>query len=173
MHSSSTLISPLIPDSVDVVLNADEPPIISRELRHHHQRRFPGERMKPHTAKWIVQRIQESDTPAAVGILSAWTHHARPLEASEATIIELNGVPDSDIIEALNELCSPKRFIQGSKGNKLTMRVILSTIDHSQTLETTALLDSGCTGSTIHTCFVKKQQSTNKTTTQTHSRLQR
>jgi len=155
MHSSSTLTSPLIPDSVDVVLNADEPPIISRELRHHHQRRFAGERMKPHTAKWIAQRIQESDTPAAVGILSAWTHHARRLEASEATIIELNGVPDSDIVEALNELRSPKRFIQGSKGNKLTMRVILSTIDHSQTLETTALLDSGCTGSTIHTRFVK------------------
>jgi hypothetical protein len=51
-----------------------------------------------------------------------------------------------------------KRYIQGAGGNKLTMKVALSTLDDSKTISTTALLDCGCTGSTIHTQFVKKNK---------------
>ena len=36
------------------------------------------------------------------------------------------------------------------------MRIIFSTLDNSKSLDTSALLDCGCTSSTIHTRFVKK-----------------
>jgi len=96
-------------NSVDPVLNLDppspNPPLKSSpaekpgcenpETRHHRQRRFDGQRQKPHTAKWIAQRIQEEGLPIALGILSAWTHRTRRVEASEATIDELNAVADT------------------------------------------------------------------------------
>ena len=157
-------------NSVDPVLNLDPPspkqPLEpspaekpgreNPETRHHRQRRFDGQRQKPHTAKWIAQRIQEESLPIALGILSAWTHHTRRVEASEATINELNAVTDTHIVEALNELRTPKRFVRRNGGNKLETRIILGIIDNSQSLETTALLDSGCTGLTIHHRFVKE-----------------
>jgi len=74
----------------------------------------------------------------------------------EATIDELNAVADTHIIEALNELRTPRRLVRRNGGNKLETRIILETIDNSQSLETTALLDSGCTGLTIHHRFVKE-----------------
>ena len=36
------------------------------------------------------------------------------------------------------------------------MRVVLSTLDNTHIVETAALLDSGCTGSSINTRFVKE-----------------
>jgi len=83
-------------------------------------------------------------------------HRTRRIEASEATIDKLNTIADTKIIEAINELCTPKHFVHKDKGNKLETRVILTTIDNSQSLETTILLDSGCTGSTINIHFVKQ-----------------
>src|SRR5882762_2272835 len=157
-------------NSVDKVLNsgssspnsslkrspAEKPGRETPETRHHRQRRFDGQRQKPHTAKWIAQQIQEEDLPVAKGILSAWTDRTRRVEASEATIDELNAIADTEIVEAINELRTPKHFVHKDKGNKLETRVVLTTIDNSQSLETTALLHSGCTGSTINIHFVKQ-----------------
>jgi hypothetical protein len=157
-------------NSVDAVLNfespspnsslkcspAEKPGCEMPETRHYHQRRFDGQRQKPHTTKWIVRRIQEEDLPIAKGILSAWMHHTRHVEASEATIDELNAIANNEIVEAINELRTPKCFVHKDKGNKLETRVILTTLDDSQSLKTTALLNSGCTGSTINIRFVKQ-----------------
>ena len=126
------------------------------ETRHHLQRRFHGNKCTPNTARWVAQQIAEVDTPRAIGILSAWTHPTRYVEASEATLVELNSLSDEEAIEALSELKTSRRYIQGTGGNKLTMRIILSTLDNSKSLDTSALLDCGCTGSTIHTHFVKQ-----------------
>ena len=157
-------------NSVDVVLKFDPPSSTSPlacppaekpgcgipETRHHRQRRFDGQRQPPHTAKWIAQRIQEEDSAIAVGILSAWTRQSRRLEASEAAVGELNALADTEVVEALQELRNPKHFVRTNKGNKLETRVILTVPHNSTSLETTALIDSGCTGSTINVRFVKK-----------------
>ena len=74
----------------------------------------------------------------------------------EATLIELNSLPDDEAIEAPHKLKTSRRYIQGTGGNKLTMRIIFSTLNNSKSLDTSALLDCGCTSSTIHTRFVKK-----------------
>ena len=94
--------------------------------------------------------------PVAIGILSTWTNPRRKVEVTEAAIAQLNELSDDDVILALQELCKPISYIQGGQGNQLTMRIILSSMDNSKHIETFALLDSRCTGSTIHTQFVKE-----------------
>jgi hypothetical protein len=101
------------------------------ETCHHRQRSFDSQREKPHTAKWIAQQIQEEDLPITKGILSAWMHHTRCIEASEATIDKLNAIANTEIVEAINKLRTPKHFVRTDKGNKLETRVILTTIDNS------------------------------------------
>jgi hypothetical protein len=128
------------------------------ENRHSLQRRFGGRRLSPHTAPWIAQRIYEDKTPAAVGILLAWVHPKRTIEADEITIEQLNCLSDQDVILALQELCEPKKYVQGSGGNKLSIRTILATKNREQILETFALVDSGSTGSCIHRRFVEEHK---------------
>src|SRR6202790_2129067 len=91
-------------NSVDVVLNSESPSPNSSlkrspaekpgrqtpETRHHRQRRFDGQRQKPHTAKWIAQRIQEESLPVAKGILSPWTHHTNREKARKHPTREIN-----------------------------------------------------------------------------------
>jgi hypothetical protein len=83
-------------------------------------------------------------------------HPTRRVEASEATIAELNILSDEDIVKALLELSQPKPYVQGGGGNKLTMRIILSTLNDSTTFKTDALLDCGCTSSTMNTRYVQR-----------------
>ena len=83
-------------------------------------------------------------------------HWTRCVEASEATINELNTIADTEIVETINKLHTPKHFVRRDKDNKLKTRVILTTIDNSQSLKTTTLLDSDCTRSTINIHFVKQ-----------------
>ena len=52
------------------------------------------------------------------------------------TIAELNQLPDDDVVEALKELRKPKRYVQGTRGRKLTMRVIVTTLDDNHSHET-------------------------------------
>ncbi|KIM74088.1 hypothetical protein PILCRDRAFT_14732 [Piloderma croceum F 1598] len=127
-----------------------------QETRHSLQRRFGGRRLSPHTAPWIAQRIHEDKTPTAVGILLTWVHPHRMLEASDTTIEQLNCLSDQDVVLVLTELAEPKKYIQGTGGNKLSIRTILTTENCKKIIETFALIDSGSTGSCIHKRFVKE-----------------
>jgi hypothetical protein len=57
---------------------------------------------------------------------------------------------------ALKELAQPKQYIQGAGGNKLSIYAILTSLDKQMIIETNALIDSGSTGSCIHTRFVEE-----------------
>ena len=128
------------------------------EMRHSLQRCFGGTRHKPHTAPWIAQRIHEDSTPTAVRILRMWTHRHRQLEATESTIAQLNELSDEEVILALEELHTPRKYIQGTGGNKLSIRTILATKGHEKIIETFTLVDSGSTGSCIHRRVVEEYQ---------------
>jgi len=78
-----------------------------------------------------------------------WTHHHRQLEAAESTITQLK-LSDEEVILALEELHTPKKYIQGTGGNKLSICTILATKNHKKIIETFALVNSGSTGSCIH-----------------------
>jgi len=129
-----------------------------QETRHSLQRRFGGRRLSPYTAPWIAQRIHEDRTPAAVGILLTWVHPQRMPEASDTTIEQLNCLSDQDVVLALTELTEPRKYIQGTGGNKLSIRTILTTKNRKNILETFALIDSGSTGSCIHRRFVEENR---------------
>jgi len=123
------------------------------ELRHNHHRRFKGSYQKPHTAPWLLQRLQEDPQENSIALLHTWIHRTRHQEVSSDLIAEINELSTEDALTEVKNLREPKRYIQGTGGNKLTMRVILSTND-DQTLETDALLDSGSTGSCINKKYV-------------------
>ena len=134
-----------------------KPSIRSTETWTSHQRRFAGVHKIPHMAPWVTQQLHESKINTAIGILASWTHPKRWLEVTEATIAELNQLPDDLAVDALKELKGPKKYIQGIGGMKLEMHVILETNeDSSCVFKTKALLNSGCTGSCINRSFVKE-----------------
>src|SRR6202035_4081247 len=76
------------------------------ELRTHFERRVSGKRFTPHTTRWVGQQIYERDVPAAIGILSTWTHHRRRVEVTEAAIAQLDTLSDNDSILAIQEMHS-------------------------------------------------------------------
>jgi len=95
----------------------------------------------------------------------AWTHRTRRVEARKPPSTSWNVVADTHIVEALNELRTPKRSVRRTEATSsrqelsLEQLIILNRLKQLiilQSLETTALLDSGCTGSTIHHRFVKE-----------------
>jgi len=124
------------------------------ETRYSLQRRFGGERQTPHTASWVAQRIHEEKEESSIGILLAWTHLRRYQEVTPDTIDLLNSLPDTEAVEALKELKQPKKYVQGIGGNKLSTKVVVKT--HNELVDTITLIDSGCTGSCVHSRFVKK-----------------
>ena len=83
-------------------------------------------------------------------------HKKRMLEATHATIREIAGLVDEDALEALRELARPKQFIRGRRGNQMDVAMTMTTLDDQRTFSTKALLDCGCTGSSINEDFVRR-----------------
>jgi len=151
--------SPHQESNVDEVRDSsirNTPPSSVNETRHNLQRRFGGKQQTPHTASWVAQRIHEEKEESSIGILLAWTHLRRYQEVTPDTIDLLNSLPDTDAVEALKELKQPKKYVQGIGGNKLSTKVVVKT--HNELVDTIALIDSGCTGSCVHSRFVKKHK---------------
>jgi hypothetical protein len=67
----------------------------------------------------------------------------------------LNQLADEEVVIALQELASPKQYIQGSGGNKLHMNVTLLPT-RKPAIQVKALVDSGSTGSCIHRQLVEE-----------------
>jgi hypothetical protein len=126
------------------------------ETQHSFQRCFNGTRHSPRSVKWVAQWIQEDEYESSQAALANWVHKKRQVEVSRVTIDKLNQLSDNDIVKALQELKKPKHYVQGSGGQKLTMHIIISTLDKNRTVETKALLDSGCTGLCVDRSFIKR-----------------
>ena len=126
------------------------------ETRHSLQRRFQGTKLTPHTAPWITQCLHEEKTSTAVGILLAWAHPKRQVEADEITIEQLNQLTDDEVVNAIEELRRPSQYVQGTGGNKLTIPVTLATKANDAVIDTNGLVDSGSTGSCINRKFVEE-----------------
>lgn len=80
-------------------------------------------------------------------------HPKRHLEATAEVLKELNALSLEEASEAINELSTPKCYIQGT-GNLLTLNAILNTLDDCRGFSVNALIDSGCTDSSIDTGFI-------------------
>jgi hypothetical protein len=82
------------------------------------------------------------------------SHSQRQLEATEDVLVQLNKLTIEDATDAIQELRGPKRFIRGT-GKSLSLTAQLSTLDDQRQFSLRALVDSGCTGSSIDTGFVQ------------------
>jgi hypothetical protein len=100
----------------------------------------------PFTARWVVAQLRDSPTRAA-GILRNWSHVKRHHEVHEQTILEINQLREADAVEAVEELKSPRVFVRGTKGSKLSLTTTIVTLDTQSEHQAAALLDSGCEGS--------------------------
>lgn len=68
---------------------------------------------------------------------------------------QLNQLSFEDTAKAIQELRGPKRFIRGIRGSSLTLQAELTTLDDQRQFSLQALVDSGCTGSSIDAGFVR------------------
>ena len=69
---------------------------------------------------------------------------------------EVSKLANEDALEALHELASPKKFVLGHKGNQMDVTVTVTTLDTQRAITTQALVDCGCTGSSINMGFVNR-----------------
>jgi transposase InsO family protein len=115
----------------------------------------PAARPEPWSASWFAHRFRDQPYERAIGLLRTAVHSKRHLEATREVLEQLNALSLDEATEAISELRGPKRYIRGSQGgNSLLMSAALTTIDDRRTFGTRALIDSGCTGSTIDAGFV-------------------
>jgi len=75
-------------------------------------------------------------------------------EATSDVLEELNHVTIEEVTDAIQELRGPRRFICSSGRSSLTVPAQLSTLDDQCQFSLHALIDSGCTGSSIDARFV-------------------
>ncbi|KAI8994100.1 hypothetical protein BD414DRAFT_400161, partial [Trametes punicea] len=109
----------------------------------------------PWTAEWVVQRLRENDV-RAIATLRNWVHKKRQQEATYETLQQIRELPDADAILVLQELARPKQFIRGGRGDQMDIPLTLTTLDDGRSFSICALLDSGCTGSSIDIDFVRR-----------------
>ena len=111
----------------------------------------------PFSNPWVAARLKDSPQQA-ISILRIWAHPNRHREVNDETIKDINGLSDDQATEALNDLKKPHVFVQGTKGQKLEIPIIMKTLDTNIERAGKALIDSGCEGSCINTKVVEKYQ---------------
>ncbi|SJL17443.1 uncharacterized protein ARMOST_20993 [Armillaria ostoyae] len=99
----------------------------------------PQEWLKPFKTEWTWRAIKDAkDESAARAILLNWIHKTR---AEEVIDNLLEGLHSSEHFRTLDCLLLP---------------VVLETLEQPITIQSKALIDSGCTGSSIHRDFIEK-----------------
>lgn len=124
------------------------------ETRYQSQRHYNGAKQQPFTVPWIIQQLQEDPLVSSIAKLMIWTNQTRCNEITESLIEEINQMSTEDAHEVVMELKQPRQ-VQGTRGSKLQLCIILSTED-GRNFEQLALLDSGSTTLNINESFVEE-----------------
>ncbi len=111
--------------------------------------------MKPLSADWTLRNVQEARSDnAARAQLVLWMHKDRLGELSDELLEELR-TGRQTAIERLYEIRKPIRYIRGASGD-FSIPVTIEPVSSLKTLTTKALIDSGCTGSSINQAYIEK-----------------
>jgi hypothetical protein len=101
--------------------------------------------------------VQLRDDPEkAVSILNIWSHPKHSMEINRQMVDKINLLGESDVIDAIEELSKPRRFVRGTKGLKLSFNTTIVALDTRAEHKADALLDSRCKGSCINVKYVQK-----------------
>ena len=114
----------------------------------------PMDRPRSWTSPWYACRLRDQKPSQAMTLLQVLVHPRCHPEATPEVLEELNHLTVEEATDAIQELCGPKHFICGS-GSSLTVPAQLSTLDDQPQFSLCALVDSGCTGSSIDAGYVQ------------------
>ena len=112
----------------------------------------------PWSTKWMKQQVVHPDIQRNICHLKTFIHDSRTIEVSLDLMEDLCQMSPEDAYWTLKDLQGPPRFRKASvrkSRNSLELPITIITNDETR-VETKALIDSGCTGSSIHKDFVKK-----------------
>ncbi len=111
--------------------------------------------MKPLLVDWTLQNVQEArSNNAARAQLVLWMHKDRLGELTDELFDELQ-IGEQTAIERLYEIREPIQYIHGVSGD-FSIPITIEPISSRLKLTMKALIDSGCTGSTINQAYIKK-----------------
>lgn len=100
--------------------------------------------------------MRDEEMPRAVGILRAWMTEKRAREATEEKVTAIRKLGEAEAVQVVTELKRARRFIRGTKGPDMKLKLTIESIATGNQWETTGLLDSGATGSCVNKEFVEK-----------------
>ncbi|SJL07242.1 uncharacterized protein ARMOST_10585 [Armillaria ostoyae] len=119
-----------------------------------------SEWLKPFKTEWTWRAIKDAeDESTARAILLNWIHKTRAEEVIDNLLESLRLEERFCALDWLDELCKPKcYFIHSQKANQhdFLVPIQIKFLKDHNTLTTTTLIDSRCTGSSIHCNYVKK-----------------
>ncbi|SJL04863.1 uncharacterized protein ARMOST_08234 [Armillaria ostoyae] len=118
----------------------------------------PQEWLKPFETEWTWRAIKNAkDKSSAQAILLNWIHKTRVEEVIDNLLEGLHSSERFRALEWLDELRKPKRYFICAQNSpqSLQIPVQIKTLEGSMTFSAKALLDSGCTRSSIHRDFVE------------------
>src|SRR5262245_30056000 len=96
-------------------------------------------RHTPFTAPWVAERLKDSPD-RAIPILRDWSHSKRFHEINGITINLINRLNHDDAIEALDDLRKRHTFIRGTRGQRLSVKTTVVTLDTNVEYGATALV---------------------------------
>ncbi|SJL12748.1 uncharacterized protein ARMOST_16179 [Armillaria ostoyae] len=119
----------------------------------------PQEWLKPFETEWTWRAIKDAkNESAARAILLNWIHKTRAEEVIDNLLKGLRSSEHFHALDWLDELHKPKQYFIHTQNSpsSLLLPVVLETLEQSVTIQSKALIDSGCTGSSIYCDFVEK-----------------
>ncbi len=121
--------------------------------------KVPHEWLKPFEAEWTLRGIKEAKTESeARAILKNWIHKTRVEEVVDEMLEGLRKAMRTNALEQMDELRKPRRYICRLSGSDkaLTTDILIEMPSSRARINSSALIDSGCTSSAIDRAFVKK-----------------
>ncbi len=121
--------------------------------------KVPHEWLKPFGAEWTLRGIKEAKTESeARAILTNWIHKTRVEEVVDEMLEGLRKAMRTNALEQMDELQKPRRYICRLSGNDkaLTTDILIEMLSSRARINSSALIDSGCTSSAIDRAFVEK-----------------
>ncbi|SJL18990.1 uncharacterized protein ARMOST_22595 [Armillaria ostoyae] len=120
----------------------------------------PHEWLKPFETEWTWRAIKDAKSETAGrAVLLNWIHKTRAEEVVDNLLEGLCSIEQVCTLDWLDELHKSKRYFirsQNSSSRDLLIPVQLETLEGRIIVSAKALIDSGCTGSSIHCDFVEK-----------------
>ena len=106
----------------------------------------------------MKQQVAHPDMQRNICHLKTFVHDSRTIEVSPDLVEDLRQMSSEDAYWILKDLQGPPRFKKASlwkSHNFLELPTTITTNDRTR-IETKSLIDSGCTGSSIHKDFIAK-----------------